>query len=72
MPISPVSVHKLDGLSEDVFAFWVAIKVIHKAGHRVVEVISLDAILIVHDKLDKLKALALVHSQHYIIVEELT
>lgn len=72
VPVSPVGVHELDGLSEDVFTLWVAIEIIHKAGHSVVKVISLDAIFVVNDQLHKLKALALVHSQHDVIVEELT
>lgn len=72
MPVGPVCVHELDGLSEDVFTLWVAIEVVHKAGHGVVKVISLDAVFTVHNELHKLKALALVHSQHDVIVEEFT
>lgn len=72
VPVSPVCVHELDGLSEDVFTLRVAIQVIHKARHGVVKVVSLNAIFVVHDKLHEFKALALVNSQHYIVVEELT
>lgn len=71
VPVSPVCVHELDGLSEDVFALWVAVEVIHKAGHGVVKVVSLNAVLVVHDKLHELKALPLVDAQHDIVVEEL-
>lgn len=72
MSVGPVCVHELDGLSEDVFTLWVAIEVIHKAGHGVVKVVRLNAIFVVHNKLHELKALALVNSQHDIVVEELT
>ena len=72
VPVGPVCVHELDGLSEDVFTLWVAIEVIHKTGHGVVKVVCLNAVFVVHDKLHELKALALVYSQHNIIVQELT
>lgn len=71
VPIGPVGIHKLDGLSEDVFTLWVAVEVIHKAGHSVVKVVSLHTIFIVHDKFHELQALTLVHSQHDIIVKKL-
>lgn len=71
VPVSPVRVHELDGLPQDVFALWVAVQVVHKAGHGVVEVVGLDAVLIVHDELHELEALTLVDSQHDVIVEEL-
>lgn len=72
VPVGPVCVHELDGLPEDVFALWVAIEVIHKTGHGVVKVVGLNAVFIVHDKLHKLQALALVDSQHDVVVEKLT
>lgn len=72
VPISPVGVHELDGLPKDVFTLWIAIQIIHKAGHGVVKVVSLHAVFVVHNKLHELKALALVDSQHDVIVEELT
>lgn len=71
VPVSPVCVHEFDGLAEDVFALRIAVKVVHKAGHGVVKVIGLNTIFIVHNQLHKLKALALVNSQHDVIVEEL-
>lgn len=71
VPVGPVRVHKLDGLPEDVFALWVAVEVINEAGHGVVKVISLYAVVVVHDELYELKALTLVNSQHDIVVEEL-
>lgn len=71
VPVCPVCVHELDGLSEDVFALWVAIEVIHKAGHGIVKVVRLNAVFVIHDKLHKLKSFTLVNSQHDIIVEEL-
>lgn len=71
MPVSPIRVHKLDGLPENVFALWVAIKIVHKAGHGVVEVISLNTIFVVHNEFHEFKPLTLVNSQHNIVVEEL-
>lgn len=69
--VSPVGVHEFDGLPENVFALWIAIKVIHKAGHGIVKIIGLDTIFIVHNQLYKLEALALINSKHDVVVEEL-
>lgn len=69
--VGPVRVHKLDGLPEDVFALRVAVEVVNEAGHGVVKVISLYAVVVVHDELYELKALTLVDSEHDVVVEEL-
>lgn len=72
VPIRPVSIHEFDGLSQDVLTLRVTIKVVHKAGHGVVKVIGLDPVFIVYYELHELQTLALVHTQHYIVVEELS
>lgn len=70
--VGPVSVHELDGFPQNVLALRIAIEVVHEARHCVVKVIGLHAVVIVHDQLHKLQALALVDPQHDVVVQELT
>lgn len=60
-----------DAFSEGISAFRVSIQTVHKVGHSKIKVLGRDSVLRVHDTLHKLHSLALVDTQHHVVVQEL-
>lgn len=69
--VSPVCVHEFNRLSECVLPIRVAVQTVHEIRHGEVKVVAGHAVLQVHQVLHKAQPLALIHTQHDVVVEEL-